>query len=362
MSYLGEKGIFSFREGKCEEISRSAAGSTEMAAFGRTIAPFFSRFSVGSCGFQRLHLLYALCSGISECGKDVFICENTDLPSFRFGSPLISADCGIFIGSGTGLELSFFDRSGAVLPVSVLEKIMNSEPAPAAGKSGKITSATSFRNIYVNNISDSLNGVGFPISAGISCGNRSVRSLWLEFFTGEDDELVFQISDDGQRVNAYSRELGFVSYERLILAYALKLADSGEKIWLPESFHYGAELACDNGIIRFSDDSGIPENAENSRFLRDSLYMCCHLANDRIRFISAVRRIPSISSVKREIAADNAEKAPLRRMIDDDKGRVIITRSGKNRLTLLAQAMSSETAAELCNIWTDKLKNNSDTL
>lgn len=80
MSYLGENKYFSFRDGCCEVLPKVNISSTEAAELGRTIAGFFTRFSVGCSGFKRLLILYALCSGISECGKDVYVCENTDMP------------------------------------------------------------------------------------------------------------------------------------------------------------------------------------------------------------------------------------------------------------------------------------------
>lgn len=355
MSYLGENKYFSFRDGCCEVLPKANISSTEAAELGRTIARFFTRFSIGCSGFERLPILYALCSGISECGKDVYVCENTDMPSFRFGFPLLSSDCGIFISDGAGLKLSFFDKSGFTLPESLLSEIMNSAPEQPSERSGKIHSATSFKSIYINNISDSLGKERNIISAGISCGNKNIRSLWLEFFSGEDDTLVFQISDDGQRVNAYSTELGFISYEKLTLAYCLKLIDSGRTVWLPENFHYAADYL-ESGIKRFNTDTGIPDNAENTRFLHDTLYMCVHLASDKNEMTENIKRLPKLASAKREITISNMDNLPLNKVFSDEKGRVIITPSGKNRISLLAQTLSSETATELCAVWTEKLR------
>ncbi|MDE5854291.1 MAG: hypothetical protein K2H19_04425 [Ruminococcus sp.] len=355
MSYLGENKYFSFRDGYCEVLPKANISSKEAAELGRTIAGFFTRFSIGCSGFERLPILYALCSGISECGKDVYVCENTDMPSFRFGFPLLSSDCGIFISDSAGLKFSFFDKSGFTLPESLLSKIMNSTPQQPSERSGKIHSATSFKSIYINHISDSLGKEHNIISAGISCGNKNIRSLWLEFFSGENDTLVFQISDDGQRVNAYSTELGFISYEKLTLAYCLKLINSGGTVWLPENFHYAADYL-ESGIKRFNTDTGIPDDAENVRFLHDTLYMCVHLASDKNEMTENIKKLPKLASAKREITVSNMDNLPLNKVFSNEKGRVIITPSGKNRISLLAQTLSSETATELCSVWTEKLR------
>ena len=359
MGYSGENRYFSFRDGYCETLPNINIGSSETATFGRCISRFFRRFSIGCDGFKNMHILYALCCGLSECGRDVYVCENTDLPSFRFGLSMLSADCGIFISGNGCLKFSFFDSSGFPVSPSVLTDIMNATPADTAEKCGKITSSTSFREIYINNLADTFSGTGSSIQAGISCGCRSVRSLWLEFFSGEDDTLVFQISDDGQRVNAYSSQVGFISYEKLILAYALKLSETGQVVYLPDNFHYVADFIGEESPLklkRFSPDGQIPPEVVKQRFLTDPLYMCIHLADNRKNFINSIKSLPQLATVKREISIDSVENIPCEKSILDTDGRIIISRSGKNRITLLAQAYSSETASELCSQWSEKLR------
>lgn len=359
MSYSGENNLFSFRDGYCETLPGIILSTSDAAEFGRVISHFFKRFSVACDGFCHNYILYAICSGISECGHDVYVCENTDLPSFRFAFPLLSADCGIYISGSGCIRFSFFGENGFPMNNRILSGIMNESPAPPAQKSGKMIQATSFRDIYISNIADSLGEVCTNIPAGISCGSRSVRSLWLEFFSGEDDDLVFQISDDGRRVNAYSSEAGFISYEKLILNYAVKLIDMGQVVYLPDNFHYAADFLNDENskkILRFSLEDDIPAEASAQRFLTDPLYMCLHLASDRKNFIETVKNLPQMAAAKREIVIENTDKIPFGKPIKGSGGRVIITQSGKKRITLLAQAYSSETAAELCSFWTDKLR------
>ncbi|MDE6798198.1 MAG: hypothetical protein K2J36_09335 [Ruminococcus sp.] len=362
MSYSGENKYFSFRDGFCETLSGVTVGSSETALFGRTIAKFFRRFSIGCDCFRNMHILYALCSGISECGHDVYVCENTDLPSFRFGLSMLSADCGIFISGNESLKMSFFGADGFPVSSAILTKIMKATPAENTGKSGKIMSCTSFREIYINNLADTFSDTGSSIPAGISCGNRSVRSLWLEFFSGEDDSLVFQVSDDGQRVNAYSTDAGFISHEKLILAYAVKLSATGQAVYLPENFHYSADILTENSqleIKRFPTEKPVPPEVIQQRFLNDPLYMCIHLARNKPEFIRTVKSLPALASVRREIFIENPEDIPCGKTIEETDGRIIITRSGRNHITLLAQSHNAETASEICSDWCEKLKHNS---
>lgn len=360
MGYCGENNLFSFRDGYCETLPEIALTSAAASEFGRILSRFFVRFSVGCDSFGYNHILYAICCGISEGGKEAYVCENTDLPSFLFGFPLISSDCGIYISkTGGAVKISVFN--GKRFPVSdkLLTQILNSEPPEPAKKSGKLISTGSFREIYVNNIADSLENTASAISAGVTCGNRSTRSLWGEFFTGSDDNLVFQISDDGRKVNAYSSEHGFISYDKLVLAFTHLPENSGKTIFLPEDFHYGADFVTENGnikIIRFNPEEDIPDKAAEQRFLWDPLYLCTHLASDRNTFLKIMKEIPSIISVSREVTASFPEKIYEKRCISEKETRIIISRSGKNRAFLTVQSFKAETASEICGRWADKIR------
>ncbi len=360
MSYCGENNFFSFRDGYCETLPGTTLTSAAASQFGRIISRFFLRFSVGCDGFGYNHILYALCCGISEGGKDAYVCENTDLSSFLFGYPLISSDCGIYVSNtGGSVKISVFN--GKRFPVSdkLLTQILNSEPIEPAKKSGKLISSGSFRDIYINNIADSLDNTLSAISAGVSCGNYSTRSLWLEFFTGSDDNLVFQISDDGRKVNAYSSEHGFISYDKLVLAFTHLPKNSGKTIFLPEDFHYGVDsIMADRNIeiIRFNPEENIPDKVANQRFLWDPLYMCTHLTSDRNTFLKMIKEIPSIVSVRREVTTLFPEKIYEKRCIMEKEGRILISQSGKNRAFLTVQSFKTETASEICGRWTDKIQ------
>ena len=171
MAYIGENSNFSFRDGTCEALSEASVNSISMAELGRVLTKFYKRFCVGCGGYERLHLLYALCSGISECGGEVYLCEDTDMPSFRFAAPLLSADCCVYLSTG-GRKLSFFDGRGFALPDHELEAVLLSHSPFPAEKAGKINMVTSFGNIYVNNLRDAFRNVTEKIPAGISCGKK----------------------------------------------------------------------------------------------------------------------------------------------------------------------------------------------
>ena len=356
MSYIGQNELFSFRDGRCESLPGKVLSSARAAGFGRVLAGTAGRFIAGCGNYSHTHILYALCSGLSECGREVYLCEDTDMQSFRYSIPMLSADCGVYIsGTGQTVIMDFFRRDRLPFSRSETLSVMNGAPAERAGRPGRLTQFTSFRSIYLNSIRDSLGPDMLPISAGVSCGCREVRSLWLEFFSGESDELVFQVSEDGSRVNAYSRSAGFISHEKLLICYAAKCTAHGQRVWLPDRVHYAAEESAGSMISRFSRDE-LPEDAASQRHLFDPLYMCTALVSDVKSFLHMAGRLPAFSSSKREVTVDAPDKVPVGKSLTAPGGRVILERSGRNRISVLAQAYSAETAAELCCSWTEKLR------
>ncbi len=361
MGYLGENNFFSFRDSCCEAVSEAAVSSKEASEFGRCIAGNFRRICVGCEAFRRLNIVYALCCGISEAGITVYLCDNTEMQSFRFSIPLLGCDCGIFVG-GQGLTFSFFGSCGEVMNRDMLRKLLSSAPAPVSGKCGRIHTVTSFSCIYTSNIADSIPDHNSKLPAGVSCGSKAMRSLWLNFFNENDEELVFQVSDNGQKVNAYSLNYGYIPQDKLILAGAVMLTDKGSEIYLPENFHCCADeilTSFNRKAIPFSSASPAPRQALEQRYLHDMLYLCCQLASRRQLFFNIISQMPDFRSVRREIVFSVLDKLPEDTVIPDKNGRIIVSRSGRQRISLTAQAYSMETAAELCRIWTARLQPNS---
>ena len=352
MEYIGDNNSFRFMNGVCESVPGADISAAGAAEIGRLFAARFGRFCAACDSFSHIPHLYAVCSGIADSGKDVYVCENTDLPSLRFSYPLLSADCALFISGNDCLRIHVFGKNRLPVSGELLAEIFSSRLSSSICKCGRIEPVTSFRPIYINNIATSLQGCTFPFSAGVSCGKRSVREIWLSFFSGSNDKLVFQVSDEGQRVNAYSARYGLISDEKLKLAYAL-LFSPDKKVTLPESFHFAAEQS-GLEVTRTVNTDDITDSF-SLRLLTDPLYVCTHLATDKDAFFKILGEMPELADVKREIVIDFGNYAPFRRIISTPGGRLILTRAGINRLSLSAQACSMEAAAEMCSFWSDKL-------
>ena len=232
--------------------------------------------------------------------------------------------------------------------------LLDTKPSEVSGRCGKMLPVTSFNSIFANNIADSFNTQG-GLPAGVSCGNSLVRGLWLRFFSGESSDLAFQVSDDGQRVNAYSLKYGFLSHEKLCMCFALKLLNEGKSVYLPENFHHAADQLSSTGIIRFQ-PGNVPEQAARQRFLTDPLFMCAGLASDLKAFGCLIESLPAFGSSRREITVSDTGRMPVGRSFTDRSGTIRVTRSGRNRIALAVQSYSAEAAAELCCLWTEKFR------
>ncbi|NLT08376.1 MAG: hypothetical protein GXY08_02605, partial [Ruminococcus sp.] len=274
-----------------------------------------------------------------------------------FSQTLLASDCTIYVNDvGSGNSISLFNKYSFPFSDAAMQNLLDAFPVDNVKNNGRMIPMTSFSSILANNISDSVGGLEEKLPASISCGNRLVRSLWLEFFTGDDDKLVFQISDDGRRVNAYSQQHGFLSFDKLRACYAMKLIENGEDVWLPEDMHYGTAAPCGKGgIKRFSYDD-IPEYVTRQRFLTDPLFMCVKLCSDMEGTLSVLSRMPELASSRREITVSNIGHIPFGNVFAENSGKVSIARSGRNRICLTVQSYSAEAAAELCCMWTEKLR------
>ena len=236
------------------------------------------------------------------------------------------------------------------MPESTMQKIYSHKSAEKLNKSGKITCLDHIDGLYINSVKDTI-PEKFRGNAVVSCGNRRISDIWRNFFSSETGDIIFQVSEDGTRVNCYSTDFGFISYERLILAYSLVLWKRGEKVILPADFHYaGEELAKSiNAGYAYRNISNHSE-VYKQKFTFDSLFLCTGLMNCGQSIYDAIRKIPPFYTAKREINADFSMREPERTILTTD-GKIKLSKSGKNRITLTVQSMNMEISAELCGKW-----------
>jgi len=346
MSYYGEKGSFSFRDNFCEETANSGMG--ELAEFGEILGTLFKRIAVGSDGVSRNPELCVLAGGIAK-NCDVFIIAET-MPVFRYGIKSAECECGIYLCGEGKLRMFFFDGWGINMPEDEVRKIYEHKNSGSSAKKGKISYLTHISELYMNSLNDILRK-NFNRNAVISCGNRRLSDIWRNFFSSENGDVIFQVSEDGSRVNCYSTDFGFISYERLVLAYAAMLWEKGEKVILPSGFHYaGEELAKSmNAQYEYSDmlNHG---RMFRQRFTFDCLFLCIGLMNCGKPISDMMCRLPKFYTAKRELITDFSMRDPEKTILVPE-GRIKLSKSGINHITLTVQSMNMETSAELCGRW-----------
>ena len=345
MSYYGEFCGFSLKDNICEEvISKSFSDITDFfskASFDKgTIAIGYSSETHKSCA-------YSISVGVAEHGNNALILEDCALPAFLYTSKKLNVKAGIYIKRVNPLVIMLFDSFGIPLNTDFLLHASNCRTGE-----GNISTFNQADLFYLSNLK-SIAGNDFSADASISCGNNKIRNIWRKFFNDKSDSLSLQISNDGFCVNAYSNQIGFISHEKLMLAYSVCLMKNNIPPILPDYVHFIADELADkfnSRVIRYSQSCS--EKISDQLFTCDPLFLCIMLMSQKKDFISLCKEIPDFYTAKREEASsDCAEKS-----IFGINGKITVTHSGKNRITIAAQAYNAETASELCGDYISNLK------
>ena len=352
MSFYGENNLFSFRDNICEQITKEPLTVSQLAEFGSKVNFNGKIIAVGFESDMLKSYAYSLASGIAQQGCNVIITENAVLPAFICGLNKISVSYGMYISSANPLIIQIYNGFG--VPCSSEFLLNNSKKEKNCSNIGKISSYLHINELYLNEIHNSFEN-NTKINAGISCGNKSIINMWSDFFADNSDEIILQISQCGTKVNIYSSETGFISHEKLMLAYALHLMKNKENPALPENIHFIAQELAEKHNCKIT-EGGSDYNSIilKQRFTIDPLFLCIQLLNKIDSFYELCSEIPDFYTAKREFSTEYFDLFAEKTIIDNN-GRIKISNSGKKRITLTAQAYNAETAAELCCFWQNKI-------
>jgi hypothetical protein len=331
--------------GICETTDNTEITPEKAALLGKYIGMKHKNICIAGC-LQNLSILYSVAGGAAEYAENIYFCENSDIMSFRFSVCFLEADFGIYVNSS---KIILFNRLGETFSGSV-HREFKEKCSASKRKSEKIYHTSSFREIYLNKIKKE-NKLTQKISCGISCGKKSTKELWLELFTGEDDKLVLQVSDDGSKANLYSSVYGAISYEKLVTAYIIMKYPQNRPVYLPEDFHYQTENAISNNVIRYRKYDDLTAEAANKAFWNDMLIVCSALLSEKERLFSIIENMPQMASAKRIIQLKNAETFKTSKNIQLNNGKIVISRISNSLLSVCAQSDKFETASEICGEW-----------
>lgn len=360
MSYYGENSRFVLSDSFCEPLSGKNFSAEDSVAFGKALSHEFKKIAVSFDSQTSVFQTLAMCAGISESGCTAFICPDTNMSALKYCLNLIDADCGVFISEHSSPKFKLIRKNGFSFSKNSMENLICEKNSCINVSPGEIITVSSMNQLYIQNLKSIFSLEKLPVNAGISCGNSQIRLLWKNFFAGNEESFVFHVSDDGQSVNGFDIKNGFISYERLILAYCLIFADKSNEIYLPDWFHFSAEKIADSyGIYikRFNAYSEIiPENAAKQRFLIDPLFMCLKLSQNMDKLSHVLSEIPKFVVIKRDIPLPEKESSLIGSSFSEKNSRISIQRNGKNTLALVIQSHDAETAAEIAEDWNMKLK------
>ena len=345
---MSDKMSFGVYNGICETDDCSVVTAEKAAQLGKYIGMTYKNICIAGC-FQNEAVLYAVAGGAAEYAENIYFCENSDILSFRFSIKILEADIGIYV-----------DKSKIILHNRVgkpLNGCINEKEALSHSKKSKVYQMSSFKGIYISKLRKE-NNLKEKISCGISCGKRSTKEMWLEFFTGEDDKLVLQISDDGTKANLYSAVYGAITCEQLITAYIIMKVPESCAVYLPESFHYQAESAIRHEVIRYSTNDDIPSDAVRQPFFNDMLKVCTAILSEKERLFDIIRKMPQMVSAKRMIRSKNYDLSDESMNFRLNNGKIVISRISSSLLSVCAQSDKIETASEICGEWCGKLLRN----
>lgn len=385
-------------------------------------AAFASRFTLPAraavcCDGSQVSVVlkHSVISGIASQGVDVVAVNTMSRSAFGFTIAQSGCEGGIYVEGGSGREtaLIVFDKTGIEAPKELMRSIKASfifgEQKPStAAELGVISQSNGMEDVYETRLTQ-------QVDAELLRNARKILRL-------DTDEQTFRIVSRvvlrlgwkverayGQRIAPvlYEDEIaitkfkngmlaasvdGMVADERKIMAViAANAIDNGEmsKFALPVSFaeEYREELKRRGAELIFSaeQEGKIKRAAMNNNAYYPPLYeeeamilkLCEIFAKGKLA--GYIEQMPVLYSVERSIQAGGRDVGRiLRRFVDGenqadkelidgvklkfDTGWVIVKpgRGKTSSFRIVAGSSSEEYARELCDIYTEKLKNIND--
>jgi mannose-1-phosphate guanylyltransferase/phosphomannomutase len=325
----------------------------------------------------------AVMSGGSAAGGEVFDAGTVGLPQLICAAQAL--DCGVTARVKCGIFAQIEVLSDSGLPLTRLEErrfeaaLNRGEYKNAERNSfGSVRAVGGFMNIYCSMLSRFARFTS-GYSVKLNCGSPEIVPVFDSICTKSGEMLVVTLTDGGTKAEFYTGNGGKVSYEQLTLLAVVSQMQNGFDVALPQDFAGCADFlaeSCGKRIHRFfrcSNDSGdgyARELAAKQPFLRDGAVLALnvleYLAQSNQSIESAVKALPQFASEWREVQINcppqriitmlcanrgNSAAGAGEGVLLGDAGRNVRVRSARRgkSLFLLAESLSSETAAELCD-------------
>jgi phosphomannomutase len=326
---------------------------------------------------------HAVLAGASGAGGESFDLGYATLPQLMNAGEMLN--CGIIarIKCSIFVQIEIFGKSG--LPLTRLQErrleaaMSRNEYKNADWNSfGLIHTVTGFENMYSCMLYRYAARFKSEYKVKVNYNNvyksHSLTPVFESVSSANGEILVVTLTDGGSKAEIYTGN-DKVNHERLILLAAAGFMQNGTDVALPHDFAGCADfLASSYGrkIHRYylcsndSSDEHARELAAGQVFLRDGAVLALNvlefLARNSMSIENAVKAIPAFASERREVEINCPPQRIISRLcvpgcgkgegvlLGDNRENILI-RSGKRgkSLFLLAESLSSETAAELCD-------------
>ena len=376
--------IYLSDDGLCAENGRSISSSDALLS-GRALSSLGKKIVIAHNGEKSAEsLAFAIISGATERGSDVFCASALPEPALDLAMKLVGANAGCFVSGGVFSKIKFFSERG--LPLSSddekkIEEILSGKEKTVLSGYGKIRNINGVSEVYSERIKNFLGDIRTTVK--IYSPDREVMAAAERIFPKcrGDGDIVFNISSDGRKVSAFSLSSGHIFYEKLLLLASLSEFIKGNDVSLPFSSPIVIDEVAKNygrKVLRYYERTGNSldtegrKNALYCRFGRDALTLIAmilrYLEENDVTLSEAMENLPHFATVSRFVGKEDAERifsllcpekaGKTEGIAKSENGeRVIIKpmKSGRG-FTLIAESFRTETASELCDFYEKRIK------
>lgn len=350
------------------------------AKIGMAVSAVSKRIAVGFGGGEASEVYaLALASGIASGGADVLMLGSCPETAVDFAVVRSNAGCGVYVDARTSTKFRFVSGDGLNLTRDEERRIESAlRDGCACSGFGKILDFIAVSRQYEYERCMEMPRDGLLIVPELSVSSNMLPSVVdaVRKIDACGESAVFSISSDCRRLSSYSKSTGFVSYEKLIMLCCLKAIEDGSEIILPENFPSAADKLCESHGVKVRRYKNNPTNREQFEvrkeaskcaFVRDGILalsmILTYLSESKMTLQAALRQLPEFATVARSVSIDcppgRAMKSAcgtLDGKINTDQGIITLkpSRTGRS-IYIVAEAYSTETAAELCGIYERKI-------
>lgn len=334
----------------------------------------------------------ALSAGITAAGANVLDFGETIGSEYDFCLSKSDADFGIYVDSNILTNILLTEKRGIPMMRHLernLEHAMNRGEYKQAGWNsfGLALDMSDLRQLYQNSLLQEAGADLRGVSVQVKSADPRVSELLRDTLkklgcNTRSTRLSLMISPDGRSLSVYTPESGYLFPEKVLCMVCLAEFLDGKDVAVPfdaplvlEEFgkQYGRRVLRYDPSPCDQTDMETRQMLARRMTLRDGMVLAIRLLsflkNRGMTVSEASRLLPEFQTASRLVGVQTSPGAVLRQLdvehsdrkdgtaIVEERGRVLLRpmKSGRGIL-LLAESNKSETAAELCDFYEQKIR------